>query len=617
MRELLCLASLLLVFASLPSCGGPEMPANGLGDSTGGTGGGGGGGGPTGGGGGNPGDPPPPTPDPPPPPPAGDPNAGLSFLWKVNSVNVTPPAFVDAPGPAGAAKNEMSRLQYSPQLALTLYRRWIPGSAVSLLEVAIWNDPLTCTNQPVAGGVIPSVSIPNIEISVAGGQLYPLLPALTCWQPVIDGVRYSLPLSAAAKKICDGAGFVWPFLVSTAPDLPKFTDLAALFPTNPGSMWTTVANNFPTKPDNEVAELTTGGLYFPANADPWQLMGKDVQYTPTTGFQPDWFWCHLGAYYARNDLIDILYIMPTVYRQAARPCHFHGLDGSDPGLTFNFCRPGKWSTNYLGRVPTDFNADSIAPYADDHGWYGYDHQHASIRRVAEFAEATGFPFAWQETRYFGEVAKCMLRLIDPAPYGNGFANTPRGYLGWLEIAYRAWRLDPTYDMSFPIKVFEDFLETGHTQPFGKAWGQPQVMWAFVNDKWLTGGVLASASFEDLRAVPILLKVGQQFARPKLITGALEKSQWYATTGWTNGAEGKGIGIKNYVAPLTPNNFAEADLSGYGRADGLGYYLASQYLTANPTPGFNTQTITNVAQLIKDDCIAQSNWKTDLSGWIPW
>ena len=81
--------------------------------------------------------------------------------------------------------------------------------------------------------------------------------------------------------------------------------------------------------------------------------------------------------------------------------------------------------------------------------------------------------------------------------------------------------------------------------------------------------------------------------------------------------GKGIGIKNYVAPLTPNNFAEADLSGYGRADGLGYYLASQYLTANPTPGFNTQTITNVAQLIKDDCIAQSNWKTDLSGWIPW
>ena len=151
MRELLCLASLLLVFASLPSCGGPEMPANGLGDSTGGTGGGGGGGGPTGGGGGSPGDPPPPTPDPPPPPPAGDPNAGLSFLWKVNSVNVTPPAFVDAPGPAGAAKNEMSRLQYSPQLALTLYRRWIPGSAVSLLEVAIWNDPLTCTNQPVAG----------------------------------------------------------------------------------------------------------------------------------------------------------------------------------------------------------------------------------------------------------------------------------------------------------------------------------------------------------------------------------------------------------------------------------------------------------------------------------
>src|SRR5262245_3857321 len=139
---ILCLGS-----AILSGCGGPLEPAaGGLGTSGAGPGPG------TGGGGGsNPGDPPPPTPDPPPPPPSGDPNTGLAFSWQVGATTVTPPAFVPSPGPAGAAVNEVSRYQHSPQVSLSLYRRWIPGSAVSLLEVAIFNDPLTCQNQGGAG----------------------------------------------------------------------------------------------------------------------------------------------------------------------------------------------------------------------------------------------------------------------------------------------------------------------------------------------------------------------------------------------------------------------------------------------------------------------------------
>jgi hypothetical protein len=346
-------------------------------------------------------------------------------------------------------------------------------------------------------------------------------------------------------------------------------------------------------------------------------MGPDVKYSPTTGYQSDWYWCHLGAYYARGDLNDIWWVMPTVYRQAARPLHFYGFDGSSSAYVFNMSRPGKWGTSYLGRAPLP-TVNDIAPYADDHGWTGLDHQHASLRRVAEFAEVTGSPFAWQEVLHHGELAKPMMRLIDPAPYGSGFNNTSRGYLGWMEIAYRAWRLDPSTDLTVPIKAFEDFLELGHTQPFGKPWGEPQVMWAFANDKWIPGyNSYVAASFEDLRAVPILLRVGQDLNRPKMITGALEKCEWYATTGWTNGAEGKGTGIKVQVAPLETNVFSFADLSGYNRVSALGYHMAKVYLDSNPSLTFNKDLYDQVAELIWEESHAQALWYTDLCYWMQW
>lgn len=625
LRTVLATLAVLTTLAGLPACGGApsdtftDQAPGGAGGGGGAGSGGGSGGGPPSGGGGGTGGPgtPPSTPDPPPPPPAGDPIAGVAFSWRVNNVVVPPMPFVASAGPAGSAKNEVSRLQYTNELALVLYRRSLPGSAVSLLEVAVWNDPLVCQTQPTPGGVIPSQTIPNLEISVSGAQIYPMFPVLTTWTAVTDGQRYRLVFDApASAKIADGAGFVWPFLVSTATDLPKATDIAALFPPNPGCMWGAVSANYPPKSAQDLAELSTGGLYFPAGADPWALLGKDVKYTPTTGFQPDWFWCHLGAYYARNDLTDIFYAMPTVYRQAARPCHYRGLDGDDPNLFMVMGRPGKWGTSFLGRVPA--SGAEAASYADDHGWTGPDHQHASLRRVAEIALATGSPYAWEETRYYGELAKPMLRTIDPAPYGQGFPNTPRGYLGWLEAAYRAKQLDPSYDLSYPIKVMEDFLELGHTQSYGKAWGQPQVMWAFMNDKWIPGH-LAAASFEDLRAVPILLKIGQEFNRPKLITGALEKNQWYVTLGWTNGSEGKGTGIKNHVDPTQPSVFTAADLAGYGRISALGYKLAAEYLTANPTAGFNKTAFESTYQLIQQDAWTQSayTWQNDLVGYLFW
>ncbi|MFN0205023.1 MAG: hypothetical protein ACKVS6_01760 [Planctomycetota bacterium] len=558
-------------------------------------------------------------PDPPPdPPPNGDPTTGISFHWVINNIPFNPPAFVPSPGPANhPARNQISRLQLTHELALVLYRRVLPGSAVSLLEVAIWNDPLVCQVQPGPGLPIPSQVIPNLDLVISGGRMLTMFPNLATWKPVTQGKRYRFQLTNPDwAKIADGAGHAWPFLVTTDVIDPVATDLLPLFPPNPGSIWTAVDPNYPSRDPSQINELTTGGSYFPATGDPWGVMGADVQYTPTTGYQPDWYWCHLGAYYARNDINDILYVAPTVYRQAARPCHYYGFNGSSSEYWFNMSRPAKWSTNYLGRVPTGSNELFIAPINDTHGWYGYDHQHASARRVSEYAMATGSPFAWNLTLYYGELAKAMMRTIDPKPFGPGFDNTPRGYLGWLEIAYRASLLNPAFDMTPCINSMENFFEFGHIQPFGKAWGIPQVMWALVNDKWIPGHY-AAASFEDLRAVPISIKVGQAFNRPKLIQSALEKCEWYTTAGYTSGAEGKGIGIKRIVDPLDPSVFVDADLSGYNRVSALGLKLTSEYLVSNPTAGFNGPLYKSVSDAIVAEAKPQLSWKLDLSAWMMW
>lgn len=536
----------------------------------------------------------------------------------MNGIQFSAPAFSVAPGPVASARNLVSRLQLTNELALVLYRRYQLGYAVSWLEAAIWNDPLICQTQSAPGMSIPSQTIPDISLQVSGGMMIPIFQTLSTWGPTKIGSDYHLNLTDPTwAKVADGAGYAWPFLVTTNMNVvPLITDLAALFPPNPGSIWGAVDPNFPSKQQWQIDELDTGGAYFPASGNPWAVMGPDVQYTPQTGYQPDWFFCHLGAYYARNDLNDIWYNMPTVYRQAARPCHFHGLHASASAYMFNMSRPGIWSTDYLGRVPTTGNDLFYAPVDDTHGWYGYDHQHASVRRVSEFALATGSPFAWDLMLYYGELAKAMMRTVDPAPYGPGFSNTPRGYLGWLETAYRVSIQNPAYDMTTCIKSFEDFLQLGHDQAFGGAWGAPQVMWAFINAKWIPNHY-AAASFEDLRAVSILLKVGTVFNRPNMITGALEKCQWYCTTGYTNGGEGQGVGIKRLVDPFDATVFVDADLSGYNRVSALGLKLASEYLQSNPNPAYNGALYKTVSDAIKADAQAQNDWAMDMTGWIFW
>jgi len=544
-------------------------------------------------------------------------NPGIQFRWLVDGAVYPAPDFVNSPGPAAtAARNSVSRFPISSHVSLLIYRRMIPDTAAMWIEAGFMNDPLITTAQPFAGAAVSSELLPDVQLEVAGGRLLPLFPQLATFKPVLPEVRYRLTFPQESDRfVADGAGHIWPFVATTETSLGgSWSDLSALFPANPGCMWASVDPTFPSRSNQEMAWLN-GSTLFPTTGDPWGLLGVEEKETWTTGYHGDWPFCHIGAYYARNELQDLMYIAPTVYRQSARPAHYDGFIGSVPSVWLNNCRPAPWGTEYLGRIPVRDNPNKVAPVADDHGWTAQDHQHGSLRRTAEFAEATGSPWAWAETLHHGELAKAMLRTIDPAPYGQGYANTPRGYLGWLEIAYRAWRLNPSYDMSQPIAVMEHFLDLGHAQPYGKPYGQPQVMWAQISNTWIPGHY-AAASFEDLRAVPILLKVGTVFSRPKFIFGALEKCQFYATQGWTDGAEGKGKGIKRLVDPLDPNNFVDADLSDYNRVSGLGMYLAAKFLETNNFAGFDGPRYLEIAAQIKADAKTKLNW-SDIARYLPY
>ncbi|HKD99711.1 MAG TPA: hypothetical protein VKE69_01775, partial [Planctomycetota bacterium] len=443
------------------------------------------------------------------PPPPETPGTEIAFAWTVQGGAVDASPFVPAAGPPGSTGNFMSRLQVTPSTSFTLWRRQKAGSAVELLEVQVANDPLVCLSQSAPGAMVQSQLLASdISITISNGRMWPLLPAISSFVELIPGRRYKLELTQPAwKRIADGAAYVWPFVVTsdTSGAQPVFADLKPIFPANPGSMWVNVSSAFPPKTPEQMDTLSAGASPFDSSGDPWALQGKDEKYTPTTGYHGDWPWCHLGAYYANDDVNDLLYVVPTVYRQAARPVHYFGLDAQSNAFWFNFARPGIWSTNYLGRVPTGANSFFMAPIADTHDWTGPDHQHASMRRVGEYAESTGSPWAWAEMIYYGELAKGMLRTIDPQPFGQGFPNTPRAYLAWLEMAYRAWRLDSTYDMTVAIKSIEDYLELSRDQSWSPGWGFPQPIWAQIADTWIPGHY-AAASFEDLRMVPILLKV---------------------------------------------------------------------------------------------------------------
>jgi len=617
-------------WADLYGNGASSNGGGGSGGGGGGSGGGGGGGGSGGGGGGGGGTPPPPGPYPPPPPPTAPPppppTDGLTFKWTVDGVEKLPPAFVPAPGPGGNAGNLVSRLQLTSEVSLVIWRRFSPSSPVSLVEVGIFNDPLNCTTQQGgAGGVIPSVTMPDIGIFCFNGKMYPLLPTLSTWIPVNFGDSYYMNFGNPDwRKFCDGSGYVWPFLVTTnlAGSQPTFNDLTPLFPANPGSMWTAVDPAFPSHPANDMNAVTNGFTPFNNTGDPWVLQGLDEKPVAQAGFHGDWPWCHVGAYYTQNDLNDLLYIVPPVYRQAARQIHYNGFSSASSALgeyMFLLSRPAIWGSKYLGRVPT--GAVTIAPQADNHGWTGPDHEHASIRRVGEYAESTGSPWAWQEVLHYGQLVKPMLRSIDPQ---GGFPDTTRAYLAWLEVAYRCYRLDPTFDMTYPMECIERWLDRSRTfdwdgaGPFVPGWGQPQPLNMLIAYSWFPG-VYASASFEDCRFIPILLKVGQLFNRPKMIQAALETAQWYNTVGWSDGPTYP-VGVKVIVA-INGNavglGSAPADLVGYARADGLGFYLAGKYLQANPNPLYNGALFLQHAKQIKDTSVTQPNYQSDLAGYLPW
>ncbi|MFN0207110.1 MAG: hypothetical protein ACKVS6_12475 [Planctomycetota bacterium] len=542
------------------------------------------------------------------------------FQWFVNGSPIDAPPFVPTPGPSPSrARNHVSKFQLTPQLTLVIYRRMWQPYGVALLEVGVFNSPLIVYNQPQPGLPIPSQILPNIEIAVSGANIKPLFPAISTFKPVTTNQRYWMQLpNPTWRPIADGAGFVWPFLLTTdTMSDATFADLAPLFPDNPGSMWLSqISPDFPKKTPTDMALLETGSFPFNASGDPWAVQGKDEKFGSQTGFHADWYWVHRGAFDSTGDINDLIYMAPTVYRQAARPVHYDGFDGSSNAFWFNSGRPAVWGSNHLGRVPTLANEGLHAPIADTHDWFGPSVQHASLRRVAEYAEATGSPWAWAETLHYGELAKATIRTLDPPPLGTGFVSTPRAYLAWLEIAYRAYRLNPNYDMSVAIQAVENYLELAHTKPWAKPWGTPQVRWATFN-VWIAGH-WGAVSYEDLRFVPILLKVGVELDRPKMVLAALETCEWYCTKGWTNGEEGKGVGIKRVVDPTDPTVFVEADLgAGFNRVSGLGLYLASKYLEANPIPGFHGALMRSKADLILADAKASPEWATQLAGYLPW
>lgn len=550
-----------------------------------------------------------------------------SFSWIVDGETVDAPSFVPAKGPEGATRNFVSRHQLSHELSLSVYQRVKPGYGVALLELAIFNDPLVCRVQPAAAAAVPSSTLPEIEFEVAGSdRIFPVQPALSTFRPVEAGKRYRLQMTNPEwRRIADGAGMVFPFYFTTSAQGPEpsFAELQPLFPQNPGTIWQLPVNPaYPGKTAAQMSAVHNGYSPFDGSGDPWAVQGDDRKDFWSVGYHEDWKWCHLGAYFARGDRNDLLFVMPTVYRQAARPCHYDGLQidfdisnfpsMGDQQICIYMGRPGVWGLDRLGRVPAPQGyGPVIAPHfmgwADDHGedpsdtrlWTGPDYQHASMRRVSEYAMATGSPWAWQETLYYAELAKGGLRVM------YQFGDAPRAMLAQAELAYRAYKLNPgdRSAVDAAIATMERFLVIRSQQPWYPSGGGPAPFFAMVSDQWIPGH-LATALYQDTRAAAMFLKLGVEFGRPNLVRGALEVCQYACTLGYVPGA-----GIKRHVDAYDPTIFTPPDYVGFSTPAALPLRLAADYLAAHPMEGFDG----NLYRQVSDIIVAQA-MAAGLPGW---
>lgn len=505
----------------------------------------------------------------------------MKYFWIVNGNKVEAPRFVDSPGPG---LNKVSRLTLNSGISLSIYRRRAEGVEGEWLELAVFNDPLRYTKPRNPADPIPATRLPDVSFQTEGQAIGPIMWDLFPWKnTAIDTVHLFLadPTWAACA---DGAGIVAPFFAKPSERQtllrPKIQDLVPFFPGNPGSIW-----GLPVR----LGPFFGAVQFFDTTGNPWAVQGNDKKDFWEVGFHEDWKWCHIPSYYREENLIDLEKILPTVYRQAARPCHYHGLkiDGlpSQNGIQTYMGRPRFGSTDMLGR-DVDAEWKQIAPnftgWYDDVSstryWTGPDNEHASFRRLGEFALATGSPWACAETAYQGELSKGAMRVM------SRFGETTRAYLAQSEIAYRGYLISGDRSaVDCAIEIWKKFIAERNA---GAGGSKPWPLTTQISDQWIPGEP-AAAAYEDLRAVPIMLKMGEEFLVPELVTTALQVCEFYTTKGYD---PAKGLAV--HINPWN-NRVSFYDWTGYHCVSALGLRLAADYLEKNPQPAALSAGVTTI------------------------
>ena len=534
------------------------------------------------------------------------------YWWICNGNRIEAPRFVDSPGP-GPAVNKVSRLELPSGISLSVFRRrekgmdgeWMNGE---WLELAVFNDPLRYRKMRDSVDPIPATRLPDISFQTEGQAIGPLMANVFPWKNTAIDTVHLLFTDPQWAMCADGAGIVAPFFAKPVPEgrqallRPTILDLVPFFPGNPGSMW-----GLPARPG-----ILSSSVGFPQDGNPWSVMGDDKKDFWEVGFHKDWQWCHLPHYYASGDVMDLHNILPTVYRQAARPCHYHGLQvpglPSEAGIMTYLGRPRWGSTDMLGR---DVDAEWIQIARNFTGWYddlsstrhwtGPDNEHASFRRLSEFAMATGSPWACEEAIYQGELSKGAMRVM------YRFGETTRAYLAQSEIAYRAWKIRVS-SLSIPsiqgggvsaaIEIWKKFIAQRNA---GAGGSKPWPLTAQISGQWIPGEP-AAAAYEDLRAVPIILKIGQEFNVPEMVTAALQVCEYYTTKGYD---PAKGLAV--HINPWN-DKVSFYDWVGYHAPSALGLRLAADYLEKNPTEGFQGPLYRQISDsIVLRDAGNQPGW----------
>lgn len=557
--------------------------------------------------------------------------------------------FEVAPGPPQPAnvKNYVLKSRFTPYFQVAFYIRKSttnPAQPMSL-EFKLCNNPLYFPDPSlIQNNVVPSQKLVGpIELHVSGGaRLNSMHPQLSPFSPVSSSdpatITYKLLLPTINNpkglvapdptRLADGACIAEGFILDGKPaQSPPSTlvDIAPLFPPNPGkTLWGPIDPNFPAPTLAYMTDWANATLYFDAKSSKawdaslnngqggWATLLADgnlyfsavdgvVMDEHQTGFHWDWSYARASGYYlATGNISGILAALRGIYTVFNRPQHFEGLDTDATKVSFVDGRPALsiYGTSNLGRP---HSGAQYATPADSHGWLGIEVQHGSFRAGSEIAMLTGLPMIWEETRYYGELAKAMLRSIDPkpAPAAEGFCNTPRGYVSLLEAAYRAYMVDPGFDMTYPIQVVENFIKLFHEIPFAPnanlnqwidnynygfdatlnnvtTWAKPllssadgQPLFAMTNNKWSicpSGPCNVAVIMEEGRFASIALLVGFVFNRPTMLAIGLELLDWWSSPGKGYYISGSNEGIKWFVNPTTPTIFADptgVNYQGYG------------------------------------------------------